>query len=202
MLRHHAVPPPVSDLLIRLAPSPALTGFALAGGTSLALRFGHRWSVDLDFFTTDPFDPERLNEALALLGSTVVEPSVGSLTVAVERIKLDFLRHAYPLLRPVEGFGEIRMLSVPDVAAMKLNDIANRGSKKDFFDLSRLLEIHPLGEMLGFFESRYPNSDLFIVLRSLAWFDDADQEPDPVSLSGITWERVKEIVTTALRSEG
>jgi predicted nucleotidyltransferase component of viral defense system len=103
------------------------------------------------------------------------------------------------LLESPDEFGEVRLLSVPDVSAMKLNAIANRGSKKDFFDLCRLLEQHPLGEMLDFFERKYANTDRFIVLRSLSWFEDADVEPDPISFEGLSWEQVKQIVLAALR---
>jgi len=61
MLQFHAVPEAVRNLLNRLSPLPALHEFALGGGTSLALRLGHRWSVDLDFFNTREFDTDELN---------------------------------------------------------------------------------------------------------------------------------------------
>lgn len=198
MLHYDAVPAPVDVLLKRLATSPALSEFSLAGGTSLALRFGHRLSVDLDFFTTTPFDPERLTSLLEL-DARVAGRSVGSLTLTSEGVKLDFLRHAYPLLYAPEVVDGIRMLSVRDVAAMKLNAVANRGSKKDFYDLCLLLEFHSLEEMLTFFEAKYSNSDRFIVLRSLGWFEEAELEPDPVSFHNLTWEDVKRRMTEVLR---
>lgn len=77
---------------------------------------------------------------------------------------------------------------------MKLNAVANRGSKKDFYDLVELLKHHTLQEMLGFFSTKYPNTDPFVVVRSLAWFEDAEQEPDPISCVGQTWIEVKEIL--------
>jgi len=199
MLHFDAVPLAVHKLLMRLAPRPELAGFHLAGGTSLALRFGHRLSVDLDFFTVEPFDPEQLQADLPLADATVVARSSGSLTMDADGTKLDFLRHAYPLLEPPERFGDVPLLSVPDVAAMKLNAIANRGSKKDFFDLCELMKHHRLQEMLALFVAKYPNSDRFIVLRSLAWFDDAEMEPDPLSLTGLSWSEAKEQISSALR---
>lgn len=199
MLHFDAVPLSVQRLLKHLAPLQALDLFSLAGGTSLALRFGHRLSVDLDFFTTDPFDPEALQGGLELPEATVVGRTTGSLTLDAGGTKLDFLRHAYPLLQKPEEFGGIRLLSVADVAAMKLNAIANRGSKKDFFDLCELLRRHSLEEMLAFFEAKYRNSDRFIVLRSLAWFEDAELEPDPVSRSSLSWMDAKDEVSTQLR---
>lgn len=200
MLYFDAVPAVVSHLLGSLAPLPALDRFSLAGGTSLALRYGHRMSVDLDFLTTEVFEPEVLQAGLSLTNATVVARTVGSLTLDAQGTKLDFLRHAYPLIKEPETFGEIRMLSVPDVTAMKLNAIANRGSKKDFFDLCELLKRHSLSEMLEFFEMKYRNSDRFIVLRSLAWFEDAEIEPDPLSLTGLAWGEVKKTIEAALRT--
>lgn len=198
MLRFNAVPDSVREALTVLAPLPVLEAFALAGGTSLALRFGHRVSVDLDFFTCGAFDSESLVSKLPL-ETTEVARSEGSVTLDAAGTKMDFLRHDYPLLDPEETLEGIRLMSVRDVAAMKLNAIANRGSKKDFFDLHRLLEEFGLDELLQAFESKYLNSDRFVVLRSLAWFDDAENEPDPVSLSGVSWPEVKDGIVAAVR---
>ena len=60
MLHIDSVPEAVGELLESLPPDPALKVFALGGGTSIALRFGHRLSVDLAFFTQADFDPEAV----------------------------------------------------------------------------------------------------------------------------------------------
>lgn len=198
MLRFDAVPLSVQQLLTRLVASPALGGFALGGGTSLALRFGHRLSVDLDFFTVDAFEADELISSLGLHDATNTARAVNSLTLDVGGVKLDFLRHAYPLLGTPELIDGVRLLSVPDVAAMKLNAITNRGAKKDFHDLATLLDHHALEEMLGWFEAKYRNSDRFTVIRSLGWFEDADIEPDPVSLRGAKWDDVKALVRSEI----
>lgn len=191
MLHFDAVPDSVRNLLKQLAPLPALEDFALGGGTSLALRFGHRLSVDLDFFTVREFDAGHLAEILGIPGATQVNRATNSLTLDACGTKLDFLRHAYPLLDPVETHDGIRLLSVQDVAAMKLNAIANRGAKKDFFDLFELLRHYPLSAMIDGFERKYVSADRFTVIRSLAWFEDADAEPHPVSLDETGWQQVK-----------
>jgi predicted nucleotidyltransferase component of viral defense system len=113
-------------------------------------------------------------------------------------VKVEFLRHAYPLLSPIESLDGIPLLSVADVAAMKFNAISNRGSKKDFFDVVELMEHHTLEEMLVFFSNKYRSSDPFTVIRSLAWFEDAEADPDPVSIRGCTWADVKSTVSAAL----
>ncbi len=191
MLHHDAVPKPVNDLLARLAPRQELRGFALGGGTSLALRFGHRMSVDLDFFTISEFSPDELFACLGLGAATIVRRATNSLTVDADGVKLDLLRHAYPLVEPVECLEGIRFISLPDLAAMKLNAIANRGSKKDFYDLVELMTHFSLAQMISLFTRKYASSDAFAVIRSLAWFEDAEAEPDPVSLNELDWQKVK-----------
>lgn len=198
MLRFDAIPESVNILLDRLARQPALQDFALGGGTSLALRFGHRLSVDLDFFTTSEFLPEELISNLGLNGATVIGRAVNSLSIDAEGVKLDLIRHAYPVLEPVEQIDGITLVSLPDLAAMKLNAIANRGSKKDFYDLAELLRHYSIRQMIGFFSGKYPSTDPFTVIRSLAWFEDAEQEPDPVPRNAITWDEVKALACSTV----
>ena len=202
MLHHDALPDDVRNLLRRLVSLPALGGFALGGGTSLALRFGHRLSLDLDFFTCDSFQADDLTTRLALTGASQVSRAPNSLALDVAGVKLEFLGHAYPVLAPPEVVDTIPLLSLPDVAAMKLNAIANRGAKKDFFDVHELLRHVTLDEMIGMFERKYPATDRFTVIRSLAWFDDADTEPDPLSLNGTTWSAVMAAVRIAVQKLG
>ena len=198
MLHFDAIPEPVNHLLRHLAPRTELRNFALGGGTSLALRFGHRLSVDLDFFTIGEFSPGQQFAALDLKGAMILAQAANTLTVDASGVKVDFLRHAYTLLEPVDEIDGITLVSLPDLAAMKLNAIANRGSKKDFFDLVELSVHLPMSEMIGFFMRKYPSSDAFTVIRSLAWFEDAEMEPDPVSLAGIEWSQVKSLVCKAV----
>jgi len=202
MLHFEAVPGPVKALLLGLAGRPALKSFALGGGTSLALRFGHRLSVDLDFFTDQEFAAQELFKELAIENGTIMGQAKNSLSVDVGGIKLDLLRHGYAWLKPFERIGDVTLISLPDLAAMKLNAAANRGARKDFYDIARLLEWVPLGEMIQFFEMKYPDTDRFTVIRSLAWYEDAESDPDPVSLTGMSWEDVKEKVSDAVAGCG
>jgi hypothetical protein len=200
MLHLNAVPEPVIALLERLAANQALKSFALGGGTSLALRFGHRLSVDLDYFTSHEFEPSSLFESLNFDDALRISSSKNTLSVVANGVKIDLLRHAYAMVSPIEEIAGHRLLSVPDLAAMKLNAIANRGSKKDFYDLVELLHHHSLNEMLHFFATKYPTTDPFSVIRSLAWYEDAEQEPDPIPLAEQTWDKVKRHVTRAVQA--
>ena len=181
-----------------LSPAFSDAGFALAGGTSLALRFGHRVSIDLDFFTTDTFEPEFLAGQLGATSDQIIDHSRGSLQLLIQGVKIDCLRHAYPVVDSHSTLDGIRMWSVADVAAMKLNAVTNRGSKKDFFDLAMLLNHHSLPEMLDLYCAKYAVSNRFMVIRSLAWFDDAEDEPDPISLLENSWPMVKATISKAL----
>jgi hypothetical protein len=174
-------------------------GFALAGGTSLALRFGHRVSVDLDFFTGDNTEPADWLKYLKVGPEAITGIAEGTLQLVVHGIKVEFLRHAYPILSEPETIDQVKMWSIQDVAAMKLNAIANRGSKKDFCDLAALLDRIPLDTMIGYYKAKYQPYSLLMVIRSLAWFDDAESEPDPILLGGHSWSAIKERVSTAIR---
>ena len=94
MLHLDAVPQPVAALFERLSSCDALKPFALGGGTSLALRFGHRLSVDLDYFTPNEFQPQILADALELNESTILSLSTNTLSLVFQGVKIDLLRHA------------------------------------------------------------------------------------------------------------
>lgn len=170
--------------------------FTLAGGTGLALQIGHRISVDLDFFTLHTFDSvelfEHIRESFTVSDAS---PAVNSLSLFVamndERIKIDLLRHNYPLLRPVHIVENVPLYSLEDIVAMKLNAIANRGAKKDFYDVHALLNYFTVQDMLRFFQQKYEQMNTLTVVKSLVYFEDADQEPDPLSLENTSWADIK-----------
>jgi len=114
-------------------------------------------------------------------------------------VKTDFIRHNYPRLKSLLTTNGIRLFALEDIAAMKLNAVANRGAKKDFYDIHALLSRFSLPELLGFFEDKYQKMNSFTVTKSLAYFDDADLEPDPMSLMNLSWEQIKADLKLALR---
>jgi len=178
--------------------------FALAGGTALALRLGHRESIDLDFFTTEVFDSIKLAKQLSnKYDVSDITTSNNSINCFIlhknKKIKVDFLRHSYYILAPMLHEENVRLLSIEDIAAMKLNAIANRGAKKDFFDIYSLLEQFQLKSMLKLFEQKYPLFNSFSVIKSLTFFDDAENEPDPISLFDLAWEEVKNRISIEVR---
>jgi len=128
----------------------------------------------------------------------VFQQTTGSLSVTIAGTKIELFHYIYPLLSETEMHQGVTMASLADNGAMKLSALTNRGSKKDFYDISRLLDIEPLNYWLGKFQEKYPNSDLFMVLKSLTWFDDAEAEPEPLLLDGQSWSSVKSKLTSAI----
>jgi predicted nucleotidyltransferase component of viral defense system len=191
--------PELLDLLKKIMHRTVYRQFALGGGTSLALRYGHRSSIDIDLFSTDAFDTMELQNqiTLELPNHQIVSRTKGSLCVYSEDIKIDFLHHPFPLLETIDTEGPYRFLSVPDISAMKINAVTNRGSKKDFVDLYLLhLNTISLSRSLDNFANKY-NGNKLLALRSLLWFDDAEDEPDPLFLNNWTWDLVRNEIQKA-----
>jgi predicted nucleotidyltransferase component of viral defense system len=201
MLHREAIPPGTLDLLTTLSVNPALASFGLAGGTSLALRFGHRLSVDLDFFTVEDFEKEPLLGALNQVHEvTVKNVNPVGIRAIVDGVNVDFVTYRYALLAPLETISDIRLLSLQDVVGMKLSAVTNRGAKKDFYDLHTLIERLGMAELLRIYQAKYPNHDPLIMLRSVSYFADAEGQDDPVSLIGATWPKVKRSIERAVKA--
>ena len=193
MLQKQAVKPELLELLEKLMLVDEFANFNLVGGTALALYEGHRLSVDIDMFGKSDIDTDKFTDILKEKGETIIlSQSPKILIFSINGIKVDFVDYNFELLEPLTIIEGIRLVSKKDIAAMKLNAIAGRGSKKDFFDAFQLLNEFTLTEMLTFYSQKYPNGSEFMVLKSLLYFDDAEIEPDPIMLIPATWSQVKE----------
>jgi hypothetical protein len=194
MLQRKTVETRTLELLVDLLALESLQDFSLGGGTALALKFGHRLSIDLDLFTKYPFNTEEVLFEIRkrFEAISVLNINRNSISLAVNGIKVDILSHQYPLLQPHELIEDVRFLSLQDIAAMKLSAVAQRGSKKDFFDLIELSNHYLLSELLSFYDQKYNDANHFYVLKSIIYFEDAEEEPDPIILNGMSWEAVKD----------
>ena len=177
--------------------SKPLDNFVLVGGTALALQIGHRKSIDLDFFTLEAFDPYLLLADLSAdFTPVLLQKSALSLICTIEGIKVGFIQFRYPFIRPIREEEGIRMLSLEDIAPMKLDAISGRGSKKDFYDVYFFLQHFSLEKMFQLYQEKYPHQTTFHVLRSLVYFEDAEKDPDPLVFdTRITWPVVKNKIT-------
>ena len=196
--RPAAVPGDVLAALNSLRNAGATEGFYLAGGTNLALRFGHRLSLDLDLFHPLGFSAEdvlaKLELASVPVGVEYQDEGTLRLFVGASRTKVEFFRYRYPLIRPLEYRSGVALAHPLDVGVMKLSAIADRGSRKDFVDLFRIhQEAAPLTDVLRVvpikFAGRIP--DPYHVARSLGYFADADREPPVVLLKGPEWPAIR-----------
>lgn len=196
MLQTAAVDSATLALLKKMMGLPAFQQFNLVGGTALALQIGHRVSIDLDFFTSHEFDSAQLIIELERLGKLeVLVDKPPFLQVRLDDVKLDFLKYPYPFVQEFIDAEGVRLASVENISVMKLLAIARRGVKKDFVDLYFILERYSLGELVQLFESKLPNIDMFHILKSLSYFEDADVEADPKMLVKVSWAKIKEEIT-------
>ena len=202
MLHTQTVAGDTLELLKGLMSIPELDSFVLVGGTNLSLRFGHRLSIDLDLFTNQPFDTEGVYNAILeqFPNTQLASRSQKMLFIYTNKIKLDFVLLPYPYLEPVEEFDGIRLASISDIIAMKLNAIAGRGVKKDFWDVAELLDYYNIEQMIDFYKRKYSSHDIFHLLRSLIYFEDAEKQKDPDPLKKITWKNVKIKVEKAVKN--
>lgn len=192
MLHTHTIQPKLLELLNKIMLSNVFEGFNLVGGTSLALQIGHRISVDIDMFGNTAINENEFVDELSNFGTvTTIKKSKRIIIFSVNGIKVDFVNYKYPLLEKLTIINGIRMVSDKDVAAMKLNAIAGRGSRKDFIDLYFLLKKYTMKEMISFYNEKYIDGSEFMVLKSLTYFDDAENEEMPVMLKKIRWDKMK-----------
>ena len=162
-----------------------LREFYLVGGTSLTLQLGHRDSIDIDLFTSQDINNQRLIDYINASGFDFdVKLNVRNTIIGfIEGVKVDFVRHNYPLVKPPITEEDITFLGKEDIAAMKLNAISNSGKRlKDFIDVYFLLEHFSMDEMVGFYATKYPNFNPLIALRSVNYFEDIDPAIDPPRL--------------------
>ena len=132
-----------------------LRSFNLVGGTALALQLGHRNSIDIDLFTQEEFNAEIIFNCTSHLGFSSTLFKNNTVLSTINNIKTDFIRHNYPILKPIIEEEGIRMLSLEDIAAMKIHVIAQSGKRlKDFIDLYYLLQLFSLSQILSYFTKK------------------------------------------------
>jgi len=166
----------------------------LCGGTAMALRFGHRSSVDLDFLTDQAFDAARVWESLSSAFPTarLVERRQNTLHAEVNGVAVSYIRQPGARLSSDERIGSVPLADLATLAALKVNAVTNRGSRKDFIDLYALCQNGwTVGALLAVAAERLPSLDRAAAIRSLTYFADADSEPMPTMMIPWRWEDIK-----------
>jgi predicted nucleotidyltransferase component of viral defense system len=200
MLYIKTVEPHTFSVLNELMKIPELQAFSLVGGTALSLLYGHRLSVDLDLFSNQSFDNEIVIDALAKkfgksFDNRSTAPRFGIFGF-IDEVKIDIVRHPHPLVGPIQEIEGLRMFSVEDIIAMKVQAILGRGKKKDFWDIAELLKHFPIADFSNFHKQKYSTQNLLITVpQAITYFADADESEDPVSLKKQTWDSVKAFIS-------
>ena len=202
MLSIQTVEPDTLELLKKLATQQELQETRLVGGTALALQYGHRQSVDLDFFGHLPEDREALLDVIRSVGNvTVLNRSKAILQTVINDVKVDFVDYSrYPWIdEPIveDGF---TLASDKDIAAMKVNAIIGRGTRKDFIDLYVLLQHYSLTEILDFYRQKYPEFSEYRALLSMTYFDDAEMQDMPRMFITTPWDTMKSAIIKAVKA--
>ena len=201
MFQYQTIEPGTLQLLKQLQDLPLLKGSRLVGGTALALQLGHRKSVDLDLFGGIDASSEEIREALSMSHSiTVVKESRNINIYLIDGIKVDFVNYKYAWIDKAVEEDTIILAGIKDIAAMKIAAVVGRGTKKDFIDLFFLLRQYSLQEILQLYLQKYPDGSLFIALKSLSYFEDAEPDPMPVMFEKVNWEDVKARIKQAVAS--
>lgn len=192
MLHTESVYPKTLKLLKEIMAESDLDFLSLVGGTSLALQIGHRISVDLDLFTSQTFDKNKVLNTLSKLGKTENIIDQGYfLQLEINQIKIDIVKYPYKFVDEPILIDKIRLLPIDKIAVMKLVAICNRGAKKDFVDIYFLLEKYSVSELVVLFENQFPQMNTLQLFKSMVYFDDADLQPDPIMIKSIDWQEIK-----------
>lgn len=156
--------------------------FYLGGGTALALQIGHRDSVDFDFFSEKEIDTKKLFDEVREVfnGHKIlkIQEEKNTLTVLIdESIKLSFFTYKYKLLNEFINEENFKLASIEDIGCMKLSAITSRTSNKDYIDLFYILQNLELEDLLEKVSKKFPDVDRNLILKSLVYFDDIQNEP-------------------------
>ena len=202
-LQYQTVKPILRTTLERLMSIDEFSPFSLVGGTSLSLRYGHRMSDDIDLFTdaqygTIDFHPLQniLRKKFAYCqGECGDNVSFGASYMIGNSqndcVKLD-LYYTDNFIKPITTIESIRIASIEDIIAMKMDVISRGGRKKDFWDLHLLHNKFSISQMLALYEKRYPyGASTEECIIGLTNFNIADNDPDPICLQHKMWQLIK-----------
>lgn len=202
-LFYNTVTPLLHTVLNDLMEVAEFEQFRLVGGTSLSLQIGHRLSVDIDLFTDalyDSIDFDAIDRFLRKKYSYVDTNAYGIVGNGKsyfigkskdECVKLD-LYYTDNFIQDYLLIDGIRLATIEEIIAMKMDVISRGGRKKDFWDIHELLEAYSLNEMIALHLARHPYThDEEDIRSNFIDFDGADGDFDPNCLRNKYWELIK-----------
>lgn len=182
-----------------LGNSSLLDDAYLAGGSALSLHFGHRYSIDFDFFSQKTFDPKKLIVSLKSIGEFTADFTKGqSLVGEFNHVKFSYFFYDYPLIAKTTKFLGVNLAHPHDIAGMKLAAITDRGAKKDYVDIFEL--IHQginLEKMFKIYDRKYHllSSNLFTLIKAVGYFDEAENSQMPKMIRPVSWLQIKNFLS-------
>jgi len=201
----------LKESLLILMQARELKDFRLVGGTALSLHLGHRISVDIDLFTDAAYgsiDFDAIESFLkrsfgGVTGTFGGNPGMGKSYLlgpdSDRLIKLDLYYAMDPFFQDVIEEDGLRMATVDEITAMKVDVVQRGGRKKDFWDLHELLTKYKLNEMIELHRQRFEwTHNEALIRQNFARFSEADLEPDPLCLRHKYWEFIKDDLEDAL----
>ena len=204
--RLHILAAPQQKLWVELVATPKQ--FTLYNGTALALRLGHRFSVDFDFFGSHPFKPDELRARVPYLaGGRITQESPSTLTMTLDRggpVQLSFF--GVPLLGQIEAHETVegpafKVASMLDLSGMKAAVVYRRAEPKDYIDIHALLTQAkvPLPMMLAAGSAIYGDEfNPLISLKAISYHDDLTIASLPESLRRDLIAAVRQVDLEAL----
>jgi len=190
-------------LLNKLRPEHLPVDSYLAGGTAVALYLGHRRSADLDLFTPADFIETQWETKLKNdLGFILIKRDWQTLIGNIDKVKFSLFGYRYPQVASPGFYGNIPLASLPDLAAMKLDTIIGRGSKRDFIDIYFLTQRFTLETLFSFYQAKYGNFEEreLMLKKSLVYFADADQEEMPDMITPVDWSEIKKFYKKTIKA--
>lgn len=191
MLHKQTISHSLLKILHNLMQDKKLNDFVLVGGTSLALRYGHRNSEDIDLFSSSEL-PKNLwkylqtnpNRQLQYAGDFALAFIENDIKIDLAKWDIDFKNY-----ETIEG---IRIASPLDVFAMKFDAICTRKTKKDFIDIYELCQHFSFNDGFSHFNNLYPYSkNSSIIFTAFGEIDNADSSKMPKLYKNYDWEEVK-----------
>lgn len=214
MLYYNTVNNILKFTLHKIMKEEVFSEFRLVGGTSLSLQLGHRISVDIDLFTDAAYGSIDFNKIENYLNNNF--PFVeyfSDVPVAFgksyqigknrnESVKLDIF-YTDNFIKDFISVDEIRLATIEEIVAMKLDVIQRGGRKKDFWDIHELIEIFTFREMLFLHKQRYPYThDEDLIIENFTNFSIADEDFEPICLRGKYWEFIKDDLIIFVNQSG
>ncbi len=175
----------------------------LAGGTALALHLNHRPSYDLDLYTSKKFDITSFTQAFEKhIPYFQVTSQLSTWQTIIGKSKdteVSLFFYEYQLLQPTKKYNNLSIASLEDIAAMKIEAVASRGLKRDFFDIYSICNTTTwtLKDIIELNQKKYKRrgSNTAHIIKSLVYFEDAEKTHDRSEVAEEQWKKTKHFFT-------